>query len=165
MKIIDRVIWREMAHIYILKFQISNNYLNDYDWFLTTERNSYVILENLRYYLSVYDPSQLHYIGLISDSFLSASYNLHTAGIVLSSGSLRKLHNTFIQGHCAESSSKGDQELGRCLADIGIYPVDTRDNEGRSRFLPYDPESHLIPGKRSLTFWEGHGSHRLREVC
>ncbi|VDM72507.1 unnamed protein product, partial [Strongylus vulgaris] len=29
-----------------------------------------------------------------------------------------------------------------CLANVGIYPTDTRDEQRRQRFLPWTPEQH-----------------------
>lgn len=32
-----------------------------------------------------------------------------------------------------------DRGMGRCLARVGIYPTDTRDDKGFNRFMPYRP--------------------------
>jgi len=39
------------------------NYFNDYDWFLKSDDDAYVIVENLRLLISKYDPSESIYFG------------------------------------------------------------------------------------------------------
>lgn len=144
--------------------QIAINYQEHYDWFLRVELETYVIIENLRYYLAVFDAGLPHYFGHVYESW-GVQYNAREAGFVLSSGALRKLHNALIKGHCEPSTRVGDVELGRCLSDIGIEPTDTRDSRRRGRFLALDPEDHLVPRSSSWksSFWEKSRYH-IEEV-
>ena len=36
-----------------------------------------------------------------------------------------------------------DVEMGHCLKNVGVRNEDSRDNLGRYRFLPFNPEAHL----------------------
>lgn len=123
--------------------QVAVSYQDSYDWFLKVDLETYVIVENLRYYLAVFDAARPHYFGHVYETW-DSQYNAGEAGLVLSRGALRKLHNAFIKGLCEGDSSLGDVGLGRCLADIGISPADTRDSRGRGRFLALDLEDHLV---------------------
>ena len=62
----------------------------------------------------------------------------------------------LFQGHCEGSSSSSETELSRCLEDVGVSARDTRDFQGRGRFLVYQPEFLLVPGK--LPWTEKHWS-------
>ena len=135
--------------------QISNSYLDNFDWFFRADLDTYVVLENLRYYLSILDNTAMHYVGHTYESW-GIQYNAASAGFALSRGALHALHNSLIKGHCPAGSVRdGDVELGRCLSEVGIVPHDTRDSGGHARFLVLDPESHLVPGGIPWTssFW------------
>lgn len=124
--------------------QIAINYQDSYDWFLKVDLETYVVVENLRYYLAIFDAVEPHYLGHTYHTW-DVQYNAGEAGFVLSSGALRRLHNAFVKGLCERNARSGDVGLGRCLADIGINPADTRDSRGRGRFLALDLEDHLVP--------------------
>lgn len=68
------------------------------------------------------------------------------AGYVLSKESLKRfveigLPNKF-KCKVPENGAE-DAELGICLAKIGVVAVDERDSNGKERFFPFTPESHV----------------------
>ena len=75
---------------------------------------------------------------------------------VLSRAALRRLHTHLVKGHCgAGLSGEGDMGLGRCLEEVGVGVVDSRDTRGRARFLAHQPETLLVAGNLPWTesFW------------
>ncbi|WAQ93697.1 C1GLT-like protein [Mya arenaria] len=46
-----------------------------------------------------------------------------------------------------------DLELGKCLQECGVVPVDSRDELERERFHPFVPEHHLIPDILPSDMW------------
>ena len=122
-----------------------------FDWFLKVQINTFVVMENLRYFVSSLDPSVPFYLGHTLSSTWGMSYNSEDAGILMSRGAVMQLQKALAKGVCtADGSSNSDIELGRCLAKISIYPQDTRDANGHARFLPFDPNAHLL---KKHTFW------------
>jgi len=137
-----------------------------FDWFLKVEINTFVVMENLRYFVSSLDPSTPFYFGHTLSSTLGTSYNSAAAGILLSRGAVVQLQKAVGKGVCAsDGSSSSDVQLGSCLAKISIYPQDTRDANGHARFLPFDPESHLLEKHTSwFSFLWTKSKYPIKEV-
>ena len=133
--------------------QVSTLFDMNFDWFMQVDINTFVILENLRYFVSSLDPSLPHYFGHTMSSAWSTSYNSAEAGVLMSRGALLRLQEALAKRVCMkDGSSRSDVELGKCLAKISIHPRDTRDANGHARFLPLDPNKHLL-SKPSSSSW------------
>uniref|UniRef100_A0AAQ5YW36 Glycoprotein-N-acetylgalactosamine 3-beta-galactosyltransferase 1 n=1 Tax=Amphiprion ocellaris TaxID=80972 RepID=A0AAQ5YW36_AMPOC len=96
----DNLFWKT-----IRAFQyIHQHHLDDADWFLKADDDTYVVIENLHYTLSKYDPEQPLYLGRRFTPFISKGYMSGGAGYVLSKEALRR----FIKG-------PQDHGLGICF--------------------------------------------------
>lgn len=126
-------------------------YYNHFEWFLKADDSSYIIVENLRYLLSKYDPvlEPVAFGCLFAHERLrSQGYLSDSAGYVLTKSALQRV---VIQGtqFTAEHLQSFEDELvsvkiGVLLQKVGVKMVDTRDSSGKERFHPFDPEAHLI---------------------
>lgn len=138
----------------IIKYIAAKGYLDEYDWFVRGEEDTYIIVENLLYYLSVRNATDSLYIGHTYTGW-GSTYNSAGSGYVLSKAAFRKLQTVILKGQCRPSSFAEDVSLGTCLGGIGIGVEDTRDVYGRGRFLMFHPESLLVKGNLPWTesFW------------
>ncbi|KIH62312.1 hypothetical protein ANCDUO_07406 [Ancylostoma duodenale] len=103
---------------------IHDKYLNDYDWFLKADDDTYVIVENLRPYTK-------------------RGYHSGGAGYILSREALRRFVNKGYSNNkiCqVKGVSVEDVAMGKCLESIGVRAGDTRDQEGLHRFSPVSPD-------------------------
>uniref|UniRef100_A0A672IML3 Glycoprotein-N-acetylgalactosamine 3-beta-galactosyltransferase 1 n=1 Tax=Salarias fasciatus TaxID=181472 RepID=A0A672IML3_SALFA len=73
---------------------IHQNHLEEADWFLKADDDTFVVVENLRYILSRLDPEKPLYLGRRFRPFVRQGYMSGGAGYVLSREALRR----FIQG-------------------------------------------------------------------
>jgi len=111
------------------------------DWFLKADDDTYIIMENLKAILSVYDHNAGHYIGGPSSAILPHGYNGGGAGYVLSKEAVRMIVEEGPR-HPERCRSRGefeDVEIGRCLSTWNVHPIDTRDLDMRLTFHPDHP--------------------------
>ncbi|CAJ0606841.1 unnamed protein product [Cylicocyclus nassatus] len=135
---------------------IHDSYLNEFDWFLKADDDTYVILENLRYMLLPYSPEQPIHFGCKFKMMVKQGYHSGGAGYVLSREALRRFVNEGLNDTEKCSPKEGgdeDVEIGRCLENIGVYAGDSRDNSQHHRFMPMAPEDHLMTGQVEKTKW------------
>lgn len=133
---------------------VARHHLRDHDWFLKADDDTYVVVENLRYFLRDKNASQAVYYGCRFKPYVKQGYMSGGAGYVLSREALRRLARRRPQDGCrADAGGAEDVEMGRCLQRLGVAAGDSRDAAGRGRFFPLVPESHLIPGQMPKDFW------------
>ncbi|KAF1742147.1 hypothetical protein MXB_4159 [Myxobolus squamalis] len=53
-------LWNKIRQSFIY---IHDNYIDEYEWFIKTDDDTYVIFENLRYFLSQYNSDEPYYFG------------------------------------------------------------------------------------------------------
>ena len=70
------------------------------------------------------------------------------AGYVLSREALRRfIEDGLDKGACRkDDDGVEDGEAGKCLYDVGVKAMDSRDEIGQGRFFPFQPASHMEPG-------------------
>ncbi|XP_040196808.1 glycoprotein-N-acetylgalactosamine 3-beta-galactosyltransferase 1-like isoform X1 [Rana temporaria] len=122
---------------------IHKHYINQADWFLKADDDTYIVMENLNLMLSNYTPDQPIYFGKLFKPFVKQGYMSGGAGYLLSKEALKRFVEGFHSGNCSHRSSVEDLELGHCMEIMGVAPVDTRDSNGRETFHPFPPEFHL----------------------
>ena len=125
---------------------------SEYDWFLKTDDDSFFIAENLRRFVAEkrLDPQHAYYLGhTVFSADIPANLG---AGYVLSHEALRRVAPNLPSSPQYAGRETGctptgtwaeDNKLARCLHEIGIKPFDSRDVEGRERFMPFTPIAML----------------------
>uniref|UniRef100_A0A3Q3KV89 Glycoprotein-N-acetylgalactosamine 3-beta-galactosyltransferase 1 n=1 Tax=Mastacembelus armatus TaxID=205130 RepID=A0A3Q3KV89_9TELE len=100
---------------------IHQHHLDEADWFLKVDDDTFVVVENLRYSLSKYDPEKPLYSGRFTP-FISQGYMSGGAGYVLSKEALRRFIKGFKSGECTHFSSIEDIALGKCMETMKVEP-------------------------------------------
>ncbi|KAM9340575.1 glycoprotein-N-acetylgalactosamine 3-beta-galactosyltransferase 1 [Symphorus nematophorus] len=123
---------------------IHEHHLDEADWFLKADDDTFVVVENLRYILSKYDPEKPLYLGRRFYPFIKQGYMSGGAGYVLSKEAVRRFVKGFSTGECTHFSSIEDMALGHCMEKMKVEPADSRDMKGRQTFHPYPPDYYLL---------------------
>ncbi|KAH8282714.1 hypothetical protein KR054_009297 [Drosophila jambulina] len=135
---------------------IYEHHINDADWFLKADDDTYTIVENMRYMLYPYNPETPVYFGCKFKPYVKQGYMSGGAGYVLSREAVRRFVVEALPNPklCkADNTGAEDVEIGKCLQNVKVLAGDSRDANGRGRFFPFVPEHHLIPAHTDKKFW------------
>ncbi|XP_064553907.1 glycoprotein-N-acetylgalactosamine 3-beta-galactosyltransferase 1 [Drosophila montana] len=139
------------AYKYIYK-----NHINDADWFLKADDDTYTIVENMRFMLYPYNPETPVYFGCKFKPYVKQGYMSGGAGYVLSREAVRRFVVEALPNPklCKKDNTGAeDVEMGKCMENVKVLAGDSRDANGRGRFFPFVPEHHLIPSHTDKKFW------------
>ena len=96
---------------------------------------------------------------------LILKFNQYSKGYVLSKEALRRFVNFALKGNvtqgvCNHKKNTGyeDVEMGLCLNSVGVNSADSRDKQGKHRFLSNTPQNWLrsenwSPAEKSYPFY------------
>ncbi|XP_050310425.1 glycoprotein-N-acetylgalactosamine 3-beta-galactosyltransferase 1-like [Anthonomus grandis grandis] len=130
-------------------FLLCNNLLeeNQFDWTLIVQDTSFVIMENLRFYVAPLDKDDKHYLGH-AVKFWSTIYNSKEPGYVLSRGTIKAFNKFMTREKCEENRywNKEDYYLGQYLANLNVTVGPTYDDKGLTTFYPYSWYQVFFPG-------------------
>ncbi|CAF1021876.1 unnamed protein product, partial [Didymodactylos carnosus] len=146
-KLSDKVL---LSLLYLYK-----SYVNEYDWFLKADDDTYVIIENLRHFLRRKLSNATGYFGYVVKTH-DRLYPSDGAGYVLSQATLIKLGEEILtkpEKHKLCRDNAADVNLTYCLARINVFVSHARDNSQLETFHPMMFEEHFL-GK--FTRWTEH---------
>ena len=144
---------------------LHDNYIDEYEWFYIGGDDVYMMVENMKMYLGSEElraasenGAKPVFLGrrFFRDGKEELQFNAGGPGYVLNRAALKTLVGTF--DHCGVDL-KGfweDVQVALCLSKEGVLPYDTRDEEGRERFLPFMAGHHYNyrpPKKNPMSDW------------
>ncbi|CAF4441327.1 unnamed protein product, partial [Rotaria sp. Silwood2] len=121
------------------------NYLNDFEWFIKADDDTYLIVEHLKTFLSKQSPSEPITFGYTYQIHIPKGYHSGGASYVLSRESLRRFYEAYNDpaSNCAKDGGAEDIEIARCLRTKGVYPGKALDKENRELFHPLSFADHF----------------------
>lgn len=145
---------------------IYQHFLDQYDWFLKGDDDTFLIAENLRYLLASYSTEDPIYFGYKFKTIRHKwGYFSGGSGYAMSRNSVRTfvekvlVNQTFYHEkswktgcHIETDKRIEDWDITVCLDYFNVYPGDGRDVLKRERFLMFQPEKHLW-AKPDMTNW------------
>ena len=140
---------------------IYHHHLDDADWFLKADDDTYVVMENLRYFLSGQNHSQTLFFG--SHFLLGSKSGMMSggAGYVVSRETL-KIWGKRPKGLCFKNMGPEDIEWSRCMNNLGVTFCNSRDNKNRTRFHSLNPNALIQGGYSPFVLRQKWG---MKPVC
>ena len=140
-------------------------YFADYNWFLKADDDTYVIMENLRYFLSAQNHSSPVFFGHTFIHPVRQGYASGGAGYVASREALRRYGSRSNETvSCGFNSGAEDIDFGRCMESLGVRLGDSLDVLGRTRFHCFQPKDH-INGLYSNWYYQHDKYKGMKKVC
>ncbi|CAI5446137.1 unnamed protein product [Caenorhabditis angaria] len=139
-------IWSKTKNIY--DWVIENN-LNDYDWFIKVEAETYIVMENLRFLLLSYSTDEPLRFGC--DIYRKSS--IPDGSGVFSREAVKRISKIDVQT-CHSGTTLNIPE---CMKNVGIITKDSRDTEYKNRFIPFMTVSGNVTNKQIIKYamWLG----------
>ncbi|KAH9508231.1 Glycoprotein-N-acetylgalactosamine 3-beta-galactosyltransferase 1, partial [Bulinus truncatus] len=123
---------------------IYRHHIDTADWFMKVDDDTFLIPENLRYFLSDQNSSQPIYFGHHFNSHIPQGYFSGGAGYVISKEALRRFGKMSTNSTlCRQDNGSEDVEFGKCMEKLGVRTADSTDALGRSRFHCFTESTHL----------------------
>nr|XP_032805058.1 glycoprotein-N-acetylgalactosamine 3-beta-galactosyltransferase 1-like [Petromyzon marinus] len=141
--------WKTTRAILYLR----EHHVDDADWFLKADDDTYVLVDNLRLLLSGHSARSPVYFGRRFKDRHNRSFMSGGAGYVLSRAALVLAADGFGSGQCGQVSLAEDVAIGACLEKVGVAFGDSRDSAGRETFHPFVPEKLLVRDFISNNSW------------
>ena len=143
---------------------IFEDHINEADWFLKADDDTYVIIENLKYFLSSQDSETPIFFGHAFHVIVKQGYASGGAGYVLSKEALRRFAKRQ-KGECGvEDLGAEDVQMGLCMQILGVKLGDSRDSLGRSRFHCFNPATHMQGGEHFPDWYFKYDKYGAQKV-
>ncbi|XP_067653652.1 glycoprotein-N-acetylgalactosamine 3-beta-galactosyltransferase 1-like isoform X1 [Haliotis asinina] len=141
--------------------------LDQYDWFLKADDDTYVIVENLKFLLAHLNSSKPVYVGDHFAPFSPNGYMGGGAGYAVSREALRRLveQGYRVPGRCRHAGGSEDIETGRCMYKVVVSTYLSLDKYNRSTFHAAAPETFQVGQPNFVSSFSAHKYHSGPECC
>lgn len=129
--------YHNLTNKVLLTFRHLYREFKDYDWYLKADDDTFVHVENLRYFLQDKNPKQAVTFGYDFKLFVDHGYHSGGAGYVLSNEAFTRIGSKLNQNlSFCQNSGIEDVDVAKCLRNLGVYPNRSVDSLNRERFNP-----------------------------
>ncbi len=137
---------------------------NDYDWYLKADDDTFILVNNLRNFLSTKNSSQPVTYGYDFRVIVEKGYHSGGAGYVLSKEAFNRLGQQLNKNYsfCPDSGIE-DVDVANCLRMLKVYPNSSIDDKKRERFHPQELTLHY-EGHRNLDWLHTYAANPLKNV-
>ncbi len=123
---------------------VYSKYINDYDWFLKCDDDSFIFVENMKIFLKDQNSSDPVTFGCNFKPYVTGGYHSGGGGYVLSREALSRFGPKIVadKKFCANSGIE-DIDIAKCLRKLDVKAGVSIDELKRERFHPLSIDHHL----------------------
>lgn len=136
----------------------------DFDWFLKADDDTYVVMENLKWFLNDHCPNESLTYGF---NFKTKKHHFHSGGggYTISSSVVKKLGAAFRENSrfCEKVTGSEDVDVSKCLNKLNVTLGESIDSQGRERFHGINIRDHFSGNKKS-NWIKSYAQHRPKYV-
>ena len=145
---------------------VYEHYLDKADWFMKADDDTYVIVENLRYFLKDKNTNDPVFFGHHFVTNVKQGYFSGGAGYVISKEALRRFGKVKTgTSFCKKDGGSEDVEFARCMEYLGVKTGSSIDAKGNSRFHCFDTLTHLRGGYPQWYYsYDEFGAKKVEEL-
>lgn len=115
-----------------------------YSWFLMTDDDTYIFMNNLFNFIKDKGPHEPVTYGHNFKVIVRSGYQDGGAGILFTQESMKRLHESIIQGRCQEKKGYSDVTIGLCRERSNVTMGVSINAAGSERFHLRDLETHFF---------------------
>lgn len=159
--------YNKMAKKVLLVLRIAyEKFLNDFDWFLLVDDDTYVFVDNLYSFINRLDTNNPLVYGYNFKHVVKAGYTSGGGGTLFTRGSLIRLGKSIVDGKCPFEDGYSDVAIGECMMRSQVTLGYSQDSEGRERFHCLDFGAHFGGGFPDwLYLYSTNGLKTGRDCC
>ncbi|ESO85733.1 hypothetical protein LOTGIDRAFT_130418, partial [Lottia gigantea] len=118
--------------------------IDEFEWFIKADDDAFFIMENLKNYLSAFNPNDKLYFGKKFSKFKGTTYYMSGgAGYVLSKASVKIIVEKCFDAVKFNFQHIEDMAVGACAEKYNFTAPNTTDSMGRERFHSLSPHVYL----------------------
>ena len=137
---------------------------NAFDWYLKSDDNTFIFVDNLKKFLQEKNSTQPVTYGYDMKLIVDRGYHSGGAGYVLSNEALKRIGSQLVSNYSfCPNSGVEDVDVAKCLRKLSVYPEKSIDEMGRERFHPFDVGTHLMGGFPDWYFQ--YATNPVKKVC
>ena len=150
------------------------NHFHEADWFMKADDDTYVIVENLRYFLADKNPEEPVYYGQKMENRKFGVFPGGGGGYVMSREALRRVATRGRERRvgkggkvlrsrlCRQQGKTEDVAFAYCMTALGVRFGDSTDGQGQHTFFALHPEKIVLRG--GLPQWYKDVGHKDDKV-
>ncbi|KAH9500799.1 Glycoprotein-N-acetylgalactosamine 3-beta-galactosyltransferase 1 [Bulinus truncatus] len=124
---------------------IYEHHFDEADWFMKADDDTYLIAENLRFFLSDKNKNDPVFFGHLFKLNVPQGYYSGGGGYVISKEALRRFGTRAVNSTlCREDGGDEDVEFALCMERLGVSTSRSLDEMGRTVFHPHPPSMHIL---------------------